>query len=109
MSRHKARTRSTLLSSSCRGASQPAPAELASRRATQARAAPTALEQLLYSREQASKLLGGISVATLIRYEGMGLLEPVRLNKTTPVSKFYYRRSDLLRLVGERGGDDAEA
>src|SRR4051812_16039632 len=61
----------------------------------------TSAAPLLYSREQAAKLLGGISVATLIRYEAMGFLRPMRLNRSSRLSKVFYRRSDLLRFIND--------
>ena len=68
--------------------------------------APTVSEQqLLYSREQARRALGGVSIATLQRLEARGLLKPVRLNKGSPTAKVFYRVSDLAALA--QGGDDA--
>lgn len=56
------------------------------------------LQQLLYSREQARVILGGICVMTLRRLEARGALTPVRLNKS-PNSRVFYRAADVQALV----------
>jgi MerR HTH family regulatory protein len=62
---------------------------------------------LLYSRRDAAHLLS-CSIETLRRYERVGLLDPVRLNKLSRKGSVYYRRAQLLALAGQ-GGDDASA
>jgi|tagenome__1003787_1003787.scaffolds.fasta_scaffold17460126_1 hypothetical protein len=54
---------------------------------------------LLHTRQQASRLLN-CSVATLQRLEKSGALTPVKLNKRSPSAQTFYKRSDLLALVG---------
>jgi two-component sensor histidine kinase len=49
------------------------------RRAQQRAQSLAAVEQLLYTRRQTGRALGGISVATVIRLENKGLLDKVRL------------------------------
>jgi hypothetical protein len=60
---------------------------------------------LLISRKDAAVLLGGISVATLIRMEANGTLHPVRLNRQARTSQVFYRAADVERLA--QGGNDA--
>jgi hypothetical protein len=48
------------------------------RRAQQSKQS-VAVEQLLYSRRQSARALGGISIATIIRLENKGLLDKIRL------------------------------
>jgi hypothetical protein len=54
--------------------------------------------QLLYSREQAAKLLGGVSVSTIIRLERAGKLQPIRLSGS-PTAQVFFRAKDVLTLV----------
>jgi hypothetical protein len=56
-------------------------------------------EPLLVSRKNAALMLGGISVATIIRMEARGALVPVRLNPNSTTSQVFYRLSDLKALV----------
>jgi len=51
----------------------------ATRRARQRAQSIAAITQLLYSRRQTAKVLGGISIATIQRLEARGLLDKVRL------------------------------
>lgn len=51
---------------------------------------------LLIPRRETAKLLGGISIATLLRMEKRGQLAPLRLSPTGPVM---HRYSDVLALV----------
>jgi len=60
--------------------------------------APTPTKRLLYSREQAGELLGGISRPTLIRLEKTGKLKAVRLSKGA-TTKVYYSHENLERLA----------
>lgn len=57
-----------------------------------------AADQLLYTREQLRRILGGISTDTVIRLEAAGRLKPVRL---TPgkLGRVYYRRRDVEALI----------
>ncbi|MBR0994922.1 hypothetical protein JQ580_29860 [Bradyrhizobium japonicum] len=61
-------------------------------------------EQLLYSRDQVMRLLGGISYDTICRLEGAGKLRRVQLNigKAPPgksTTKVLYRREDVFALI----------
>ena len=56
-------------------------------------------QPLLYSREQARRLLGGVSSAMLKRLEAAGELTAVRLNKRSPVGQVFYRRAQVLALA----------
>lgn len=49
------------------------------RRTQQREQSLAAVQQLLYSRRQTARVLGGISVATVQRLENKGLLDKVRL------------------------------
>jgi hypothetical protein len=68
-------------------------------------------ERFLYSRKQAAKLLGGISLATLKRLEDEGILKPVRLNKRSPSGQVFYTHNNLMEVaqdeddVGDNDGD----
>jgi hypothetical protein len=55
--------------------------------------------QLLVSRQAACKILGNISKITLSRLEEAGVLRGIRLNKTSAVSKVFYRMKDLRALA----------
>jgi hypothetical protein len=61
-------------------------------------------DQLLFSRSQVCRLLGGVHVATVIRLEQSGKLPPVKL---TPADqgRTYYRRADVMALA--EGSADA--
>lgn len=56
-------------------------------------------DQLLYSREQVCRMLGGIHKSTIIRYEEAGRLRPVKLNPGKTTAKVYYRRADVFTIV----------
>jgi hypothetical protein len=49
---------------------------------------------LLHTRKQASVLLGGVSVSSLIRLERSGRLKPIKLNPSSPNAQTFYARSD---------------
>jgi len=49
----------------------------------------------LYPREQARQILGGVSIATLLRLEKAGLLKPIRLNKRSPTAQVFYKGANL--------------
>ena len=53
---------------------------------------------LIHAREVAGMLLGDCSTSTLIRYEKMGLLKPIRLSDS-PNGKVYYTDENLRRLI----------
>jgi hypothetical protein len=57
---------------------------------------------LLHTREQACRMLGGISVSTLIRLEAMGQLTAVKLNKTSKSAQTFYKHDDLVALASGR-------
>jgi hypothetical protein len=55
-------------------------------------------DRLLVDRRRAATILG-VSVMTIIRLERSGSLPRVRLNKSVPHPKAYYRLGDVLALV----------
>jgi hypothetical protein len=55
-------------------------------------------DQLLFTREQVMRMLGGISYPTVIRLEVAGKLPPVKL-KPGKLGKTFYRRADVMALV----------
>jgi hypothetical protein len=55
-------------------------------------------DQLLFTREQVMRMLGGISYPTVIRLEAAGKLPPVKLNPGK-TCKTFYRRADVMALV----------
>lgn len=57
------------------------------------------VSEYLYTREQARQVLGGISVATLIRLEKAGDLKPIRLNKRSPTSQVFYTGHNLREMI----------
>lgn len=63
----------------------------------QANPAPDA--QLLFSRDQVCKILGGVSRPTVVRLEESGRLRPVRLNPDKATAKVFYRRADVMALI----------
>jgi hypothetical protein len=65
-------------------------------------------ERLLYTRKQAAELLGGISGASMKRFEEQGVLKPLRLNKRSVTGQVFYRHSNLM-AVARGGGDDDDA
>jgi hypothetical protein len=54
------------------------------------------IEQLLYTRRQTGRALGGISVATVIRLENKGLLDKVRL--TGGSGEMFHRGAHPIQL-----------
>jgi hypothetical protein len=64
------------------------------------------LDALLYSRVQARRLLGNVSIATLKRLEADGQLTPIRLNKRSPVAQVFYRSSQV-RALAQMGTESA--
>lgn len=61
-------------------------------------------EQLVYSREQVMRMLGGVSYDTVCRLEDTGKLRRVQFNtgKLIPgrsTTKVLYRREDVLALI----------
>jgi hypothetical protein len=83
---------------------KPARAAIAARRTSTPRHIPQSAVpgQLLFSRAQAAKLLGGLSFATLIRLEKAGRLRPVKL-LNNPSGKTFYTARDLEALCGTDG------
>jgi hypothetical protein len=57
---------------------------------------------LLHTRQQACRMLGGISVSTLIRLEAMGELRAIKLNKQSKSAQTFYRHDDLVALASGR-------
>jgi hypothetical protein len=55
--------------------------------------------EYLYPREQARQILGGISIATLVRLEKAGVLKPIRLNKHSPTAQVFYTGFNLRELT----------
>jgi hypothetical protein len=56
-------------------------------------------EQLLYTREQVMRMLGGISYPTVCRLETAGRLRPIKLNPSGKLARVYYRRADVMALA----------
>lgn len=56
-------------------------------------------EPLLVNRKVAASILGGVSVATIIRMELRGTLTPVRLNPSSTASQVFYRLSELREFI----------
>ena len=64
-----------------------------------ASASTDSIEHLrLVPRKEAARILGGVCIATIIRYEKSGLLRPVRLS---PKGQVFYRALDLAQLINE--------
>lgn len=63
---------------------------------------------IFVSREEAARLLGGISVRSVIRLEEAGRLKPVRLNPNSKSSKVLIRRAEIVAL-GEVENADEDA
>jgi hypothetical protein len=62
----------------------------------------SSLDQLLFTRQQARRLLGNVSVATLQRLEAQGILRPKRLDPSKAgIGQVFYTRANLLELVGD--------
>jgi hypothetical protein len=53
------------------------------------------VDEYLYPREQARQILGGISIATLLRLERAGVLKAIRLNKRSPTAMVFYQGTNL--------------
>jgi hypothetical protein len=56
--------------------------------------------RLLHNREEASRLLGGVSTAKLIRLEKAGRLRPIKLDPEKPAGMTYYTHENLLAVAG---------
>jgi hypothetical protein len=63
------------------------------------RSAAISEQQLLYSREQVRRILGGVCTATVVRLEQAGRLRPVRLNPEKPTAQVFYRRDDVVAVA----------
>jgi hypothetical protein len=64
-------------------------------------AEPKRLERLLYSRAQASELLGGASTTLLKRLEKQGALTPIKLSRRRQ-SQVYYSHDNLMQVAAGR-------
>ncbi|MFZ2081143.1 MAG: hypothetical protein WAV38_31750 [Xanthobacteraceae bacterium] len=64
-----------------------------------------AVEQLLYSREQTARALGGISVATILRMEARGLLDQVRVAGSPKGKGAVFHRVEQVRALARGEGD----
>lgn len=62
-------------------------------------------QQLLYSREQAARLLGGVSISTITRLEQEGRLTPVRLSNSK-TGQVFYRSEDVIALTKTGGSNE---
>jgi hypothetical protein len=71
------------------------------------RGPPTTLDgRLLVTREEASQMLGGLSLSTLIRMERRRVLVPVKLSGSA-AGKTYYRLGNVVAVAeGAVGGND---
>src|SRR4051794_5876040 len=56
-------------------------------------------ERLLVNRQDAARILGNVSIATIIRLEQAGRLRRVRLNPAVKSPKAFYTRGDVFALV----------
>jgi hypothetical protein len=56
---------------------------------------------LLVSRKEAARLLGGTSTSTIRRFEKLGLLKGIRLNRRVANGQVFFRYTDLLKLIKE--------
>ena len=59
---------------------------------------PQFTQRLLYSRDQASELLGGFSLNSLARLEKAGALTPVRISGAAR-GRVFYRHNELMALA----------
>jgi hypothetical protein len=75
------------------------------RRAQQRALSLAAVEQLLYSRRQTARALGGISIATVIRLEKCGKLDKVRLAGVSNGAVFH--RAAQVHALAEGGESNA--
>jgi hypothetical protein len=57
------------------------------------------VNQLLISRIDAARMLGNISVTTVMRLEKEGVLKPVRLNPRKPTAQVFYRYESIAALA----------
>lgn len=64
-------------------------------------------DRLLYSREQAAELLGGVSGNYIRRLEQQGRLKPIRLSRS-PVGMVFFRAGDLQKLIKEAADEAAD-
>jgi hypothetical protein len=62
---------------------------------------PLEIQPLLVNRAQARKLLS-VSTASLIRFEKLGVLRPVKLNRSSPSAQTFYAFADLVVLASGR-------
>jgi len=57
--------------------------------------------RLLYDRQQAGEMLGGVSTQTLIRLEQAGVLRPIKL-AASPNGKTHYQHDNLIETARGR-------
>jgi hypothetical protein len=57
------------------------------------------VDEKLYAREDASFWLGGCSIATLKRLEQVGVLKPIRRNKTSPTAQVFYTGANIRNAI----------
>jgi hypothetical protein len=80
-------------------------ARRAEQRAEQRRQAIAAVPKLLHARREAAHMLGGVSVASLIRLEKSGRLHPVKLDDSKRTGMTYYAHSELEELASGNAAD----
>jgi hypothetical protein len=84
----------------------PTGARAPARRAEPRRDEFATVPKLLHARREAAHMLGGVSVATLIRLEKSGRLHPVKLDASKRTGQTYYARAELEKLAsGSNAGD----
>lgn len=57
------------------------------------------IDPLLVTRQDAARMLGGVSVMTIVRMEQRGALEPIRLNGGARNARVFYRYEAVLALA----------
>jgi hypothetical protein len=65
--------------------------------------------QLLVSRQDAARLLGNVSVATCIRLEKAGILQPVSLNPKSSTSQKFYTQDNVLSVAAQKDAGSVRA
>jgi hypothetical protein len=71
------------------------------------RASEAPLRQLLYSRKQASELLGGINVATIRQLEKAGRLKPIRPSGKKTGAVFFTAEELMAAVERMRASSDS--
>jgi hypothetical protein len=62
-------------------------------------------QQLLVTRQDAARMLGGVSIMTIIRLDADKNLRPIRLNSSSPNARVFYNTEDLIALARARRAD----